>query len=103
MGAGSLYLLERILRLVRGSTETIVHACHCLPSNVIMLELEKPAFRYRAGQYCFLNCPVLSKHEWHPFTISSAPEQEYLTFHIRVSEIYIIKKKYSVLEIGQMH
>ena len=32
----------------------------------------------------FINLPVISKFEWHPFTISSAPErQDVLTFHIR--------------------
>ena len=32
----------------------------------------------------FINLPVISKFEWHPFTISSAPERsDVLTFHIR--------------------
>lgn len=81
--SGSLYILERILRLVRGSSPTIVKRCNFLKGDVLNLELEKPAFKYKAGQYCFINCPLISKTEWHPFTISSCPEQEYLTFHIR--------------------
>lgn len=28
--------------------------------------------------------PSISKFQWHPFTISSAPQQEHVTFHIRV-------------------
>ncbi|KAL0479450.1 NADPH oxidase [Acrasis kona] len=82
-GPGAMYIVERILRNVRGSTVTIVKRVHALSARVIHLELEKPAFRYKSGQYCFLNCPIISRHEWHPFTISSAPEEEYLTFHIR--------------------
>jgi predicted ferric reductase len=27
---------------------------------------------------------LISRQEWHPFTISSSPDQEYLTFHIRI-------------------
>lgn len=40
---------------------------------------------YKPGQYLFLNCPSISRHEWHPFTISSSPEaEEFLSVHIRV-------------------
>jgi predicted ferric reductase len=83
LGPGAMYIVERILRNVRGSSVTVVKKVHALASRVLHLELEKPAFRYKSGQYCFLNCPIISRHEWHPFTISSAPEEEFLTFHIR--------------------
>jgi predicted ferric reductase len=83
LGPGAMYIVERTLRNVRGSSVTVVKKVHALSSRVLHLELEKPAFRYKSGQYCFLNCPIISRHEWHPFTISSAPEEEYLTFHIR--------------------
>jgi respiratory burst oxidase len=39
--------------------------------------------RFQPGMYMFLNVPVISKFEWHPFTISSAPEDKYLSLHIR--------------------
>jgi len=35
------------------------------------------------GQYCFINIPVVSEMEWHPFTISSAPDDPVRTHHIR--------------------
>jgi predicted ferric reductase len=78
-----MYILERVFRLVRGSTPTIVKRVHALKGDVLFLELEKPTFVYKAGQYCFLNAPLISRQEWHPFTISSSPDQEFLTFHIR--------------------
>jgi NADPH oxidase len=31
----------------------------------------------------FLNCPSLSKYQWHPFTITSSPEEKYLSCHIK--------------------
>ena len=31
-------------------------------------------FHFRPGDYVFLNIPAIAKHEWHPFTISSCPE-----------------------------
>lgn len=38
--------------------------------------------RYRCGQYLMLQCPELGK-EWHPFTITSAPEEDFVSVHIR--------------------
>mmetsp|Transcript_16800 Transcript_16800/g.27330 ORF Transcript_16800/g.27330 Transcript_16800/m.27330 type:complete len:323 (+) Transcript_16800:3-971(+) len=42
-------------------------------------------FGHCEGQYCFINCPHLSQFQWHPFTISSAPSDKTVTFHIRKS------------------
>ena len=36
------------------------------------------------GQYCYLNIPRISRLEWHPFTISSAPVDMVTTHHIKV-------------------
>ena len=40
-------------------------------------------YSHDSGQYLFLCCPKLSRWEFHPFTISSAPHMEYLELHIR--------------------
>lgn len=31
-------------------------------------------FKFKAGDYVFVNIPIIANNEWHPFTISSAPE-----------------------------
>ena len=41
-------------------------------------------FSYGPGDYIFIQIPTIAKYEWHPFTISSAPEQQgFLWLHIR--------------------
>lgn len=35
------------------------------------------------GQYIFLQCPAISQLEWHPFTLTSAPEDDFFSVHIR--------------------
>jgi len=57
-----------------------------LPGNVLTITMSKPyGFRYRSGQYIFLQCPMISPFEWHPFSITSAPGDDYLSVHIRTN------------------
>ncbi|KAF2530606.1 hypothetical protein F2Q70_00033033 [Brassica cretica] len=42
-------------------------------------------FKYKSGQYMFVNCPKVSPFEWHPFSITSAPQDDYLSVHIKVN------------------
>jgi hypothetical protein len=51
-----------------------------LPRDVIGLTFDLPkGFTYQAGQYILLGW----KGEWHPFTLTSAPEENKLSVHIR--------------------
>ena len=34
-----------------------------------------PHFAFKPGDYIFVNIPAIATFEWHPYTISSAPEQ----------------------------
>ncbi len=78
-----LYGLERLIRYRRGVRSTILHQVRKHPSGVIEVQVKVRGMRYKAGQYVFLNVPMLSNWEWHPFTISSAPEEAYLSCHIK--------------------
>ena len=40
-------------------------------------------FSYFPGQFAFLQFPTVSTLQWHPFTISSAPSSDRITFHIK--------------------
>jgi len=79
-----LYMVERITREVRGRFETYISKVVQHPSKVVEVQMKKPSMRYKPGQYLFLHCPEVSRFEWHPFTISSAPEEDYVSVHVRV-------------------
>jgi len=81
---GLVYIIERTVRVLRGSQETILLQAIAHPSKVIELQMKKSSFNYKPGQYLFLNCPYIASQEWHPFTISSAPEEEFVSVHIRI-------------------
>ena len=73
-----VWLLDKTLRVVNvyfGSGATKIKTGLLLPSNVTGLIIERPAkFNFNAGDWVFVNVPAVAPHEWHPFTISSAPE-----------------------------
>lgn len=52
--------------------------------RVIELQIYKPCMAYKPGQYVFINIPEVSSFEWHPFTLTSCPEEDYISVHIRV-------------------
>lgn len=68
-----------------GHGKTYISSGILLPSKVTHLVIKRPPhFYFRPGDYVFVNIPAIAKYEWHPFTLSSAPEQEdYMWLHIR--------------------
>ncbi|XP_048445431.1 respiratory burst oxidase homolog protein A isoform X2 [Pyrus x bretschneideri] len=80
-----LYAGERILRIFRsGSYIVRLLKVAIYPGNVLTLQMSKPQqFKYKSGQYMFVQCPAVSPFEWHPFSITSAPGDDYLSVHIR--------------------
>eukprot|EP00756_Hemistasia_phaeocysticola_P002150 Hpha_TRINITY_DN11481_c0_g1::TRINITY_DN11481_c0_g1_i1::g.137554::m.137554/K13447/RBOH; respiratory burst oxidase len=70
-GAGGLRLLE-------GSK--------VVPGKVTRIRVRKPeGWAMVPGQWAFVQVPRVSRYEWHPFTISSAPADPFIEFHIRAA------------------
>ncbi|KAM0747903.1 NADPH oxidase [Meredithblackwellia eburnea MCA 4105] len=80
---GILYFLERCVRVYRSHRPTKIVGVLMHPSGAMEIRFEKPDFKYKAGQWLFLNVEEVSKWQWHPFTISSAPDDPYVSVHIR--------------------
>ncbi|XP_057784945.1 respiratory burst oxidase homolog protein A-like [Salvia miltiorrhiza] len=80
-----LYAGERTLRFFRSGFFSVrLLKVAIYPGNVLTLQMSKPPqFRYKSGQYMFVQCPAVSPFEWHPFSITSAPDDDYLSIHIR--------------------
>jgi NADPH oxidase len=55
-----------------------------LPGNTLEIQFDKPSMDYKPGMYLFLNVPELSRFQWHPFTITSTPEEPFISVHIRL-------------------
>ncbi|KAK2463316.1 hypothetical protein APHAL10511_004627 [Amanita phalloides] len=81
---GIVWVSERILREIRSRHVTYISKVVQHPSNVMELQIKKEKTPVRAGQYIFICCPEVSYFQWHPFTLTSAPEEDYISIHIRV-------------------
>jgi predicted ferric reductase len=66
---------------------TFIKKVNLLPSEVTHLVIARPKkFKFKAGDYIKIKIPVICSTEYHPFTISSAPENEdEIWLHIRKS------------------
>ncbi|KAF9034679.1 NADPH oxidase isoform 2 [Hymenopellis radicata] len=82
---GVIWIWERVLREIRSRHVTYISKVIQHPSNVMELQIKKEKTTTRAGQYIFLSCPEVSYFQWHPFTLTSAPEEDYISVHIRVA------------------
>ena len=80
---GALYLMERLYREVRARRSTKITRVVRHPYDVVEIQFQKPSFKYKAGQWLFLQVPGVSQYQWHPFTITSCPFDQYVSVHVR--------------------
>lgn len=85
MYGGYVYLAERVARELRGRDKTYISKVIQHPSNVCEIQVKKENTKTRAGQYIFFCCPEVSLWQYHPFTLTSAPEEDYISIHVRVA------------------
>jgi len=78
-------LVDRVLQSQQQHPYVTLKNVKKLPRDVISLTFEIPkGFTYQAGQYILLGW----RGEWHPFTLTSAPEERRLSVHIRAPSSY---------------
>ncbi|CAB1459176.1 unnamed protein product [Pleuronectes platessa] len=84
VGPMFLYLCERLVRFYRSHQKTVITKVVMHPSNTLELQMKKKGFSMEVGQYVFIQVPSISRLEWHPFTLTSAPEDDFFSVHIRI-------------------
>uniref|UniRef100_A0AAR2JMS6 NADPH oxidase, EF-hand calcium binding domain 5 n=1 Tax=Pygocentrus nattereri TaxID=42514 RepID=A0AAR2JMS6_PYGNA len=83
---GIIFLVEKLVGIaVSRMGGLYIVEVNLLPSKVTHLVIKRPPFfQFKPGDYVYINIPVIAKYEWHPFTISSAPEQQdTIWLHVR--------------------
>jgi ferredoxin-NADP reductase len=88
LAPGIIWAAEKLYRRITsllGRGKTTIQDGIILPSKVTNLVIKRShGFNFTPGDWVFIKVPKLTKYEWHPFTISSAPEvKDTFTLHIR--------------------
>uniref|UniRef100_A0A4W3IT56 NADPH oxidase 2 n=1 Tax=Callorhinchus milii TaxID=7868 RepID=A0A4W3IT56_CALMI len=84
VGPMILYVCERLVRLWRSHQKVVITKVVTHPSKVIELQMKKRGFKMEVGQYISVQCSKISRLEWHPFTLTSAPEEDHFSIHVRI-------------------
>jgi len=80
----ALYILDKVIGAAQSSRLLRIEDAKILPSGTVALYVEKPLnLIYRSGQCARLQLVQLGRKEFHPFTISSAPHEKFVSFHIQ--------------------
>ena len=72
------------MRIPRSSERPAAVSSRLLPEYFPTPDPQGFQLLRRPGQYTFVNVPSVASTEWHPFTITSAPGDPYVSVHIRV-------------------
>ncbi|XP_016008375.2 NADPH oxidase 3 [Rousettus aegyptiacus] len=85
LGPVVLYACERMIRFWRFQQEVVITKVVSHPSGVLELHMRKRGFAMAPGQYVLIQCPAISSLQWHPFTLTSAPQEDFFSVHVRAT------------------
>ncbi|CAL4074334.1 unnamed protein product [Meganyctiphanes norvegica] len=81
---GTVYILDKIITLRTRYMELDIIETELLPSDVVKVKFYRPPnFKYLSGQWVRLSCTAFRTSEYHSFTLTSAPHENFLSCHIK--------------------
>ncbi|XP_075237286.1 dual oxidase isoform X2 [Lycorma delicatula] len=84
IGPGIIYTLDKVVSLRTKYMALDVLETELLPSDVIRIKFYRPPnFKYLSGQWVRLACTAFHSDEFHSFTLTSAPHENFLSCHIK--------------------
>nr|DBA31677.1 TPA: hypothetical protein GDO54_007470 [Pyxicephalus adspersus] len=100
-----IFIGDSLISLSRKKREISVLKAELLPSDVTFLKFQRPNdFEYKSGQWVRIACLSLGTNEYHPFTLTSAPNEDALSLHIRAAGPWTtrLRELYSPPSIAQL-
>lgn len=83
-----IYVLDRVIRIIWGAFPMKTIEIKYKEGDIIQVRFGKHMMArllnlHKVGQYMFLNFPTISPLEWHPYSVSSGPDEKYVEVHIK--------------------
>jgi len=79
-----LFIIDKIISLQTKFMELEILETELLPSDVTKVKFSRPPnFKYLSGQWIRLCCTGIRNNEFHSFTLTSAPHENYLSVHVK--------------------
>jgi ferredoxin-NADP reductase len=79
-----VYIIDRLVVALTCKRTHIAHVRLFWNPKAMVINIKKPeGLVYKAGQFFQVNIPCLSRLQWHPFSVSSAPGDKYVHMCIR--------------------
>jgi predicted ferric reductase len=93
--AAAIYGFDMFLRII-SQTYPMQSTLLEVHGDITRVRFPKSSFikkinGYRVGQYVFLNFPGISFLEWHPFSVTSAPKDDFVEVNIKAIGDYTTK------------
>ncbi|EOA12982.1 hypothetical protein CARUB_v10025968mg [Capsella rubella] len=80
-----LFGLDKILRIVQSRSESCILSARLFSCKAIELVLPKdPRLSYAPSSFIFVNIPVISQFQWHPFSITSSSSVDKHTLSVMI-------------------
>ncbi|XP_044015108.1 dual oxidase isoform X1 [Aphidius gifuensis] len=84
IGPAIIYSLDKVVSLRTKYMALDIIETELLPSDVIRIKFYRPPnLKYLSGQWVRLSCNVFKSNEYHSFTLTSAPHENFLSCHIK--------------------
>ncbi|XP_030763375.1 dual oxidase-like [Sitophilus oryzae] len=90
IGPGIIFTLDKVVSLRTRYIPLDVFETDLLPSDVIKIKFYRPPnLKYLSGQWVRLTCTAFKDREFHSFTLTSAPHENFLSCHIKAQEPHL--------------
>ncbi|XP_066157034.1 dual oxidase isoform X2 [Euwallacea fornicatus] len=84
IGPGIIFTLDKVVSMRTRYIPLDVLETELLPSDVIKIKFYRPPnLKYLSGQWVRLACTAFNDREFHSFTLTSAPHENFLSCHIK--------------------
>ncbi|XP_060535964.1 dual oxidase isoform X2 [Cylas formicarius] len=84
VGPGAVFILDKVVSMRTRYIPLDVLETELLPSDVIKIKFYRPPnLKYLSGQWVRLACTAFRDREFHSFTLTSAPHENFLSCHIK--------------------